>query len=231
VLAAVMACGPRAVLSHGAAAALHDLRTIPSGLIDVTAARRRIVDGVRCHASRRYAGTRVDAIPVTTIEQTALDLAEDLHPQRLRSLLEAIERRGLFNRARFDAIIAASPGRRGLKQLREALAQLTDEAPWTQSQLEIAFLELVREHHFPEPHANVLVAGRLVDFHWPAHGVVVELDGWKYHRTRRVFEGDRVGDTQLVIAGCRPIRVTQQRITDGRPQLIADLTQLLSAAP
>ncbi len=230
-LAAVMACGTGAALSHGASAALHDLRPVPSGPIDVTAGRRRIADGVRCHASRRYATTRVDAIPVTTIEQTALDLAETLAGAQLRSLLEAIERRDRFDLGRFEALIAASPGRRGLTRLREALAELTDDAPWTQSQLELAFLELVREHGFPEPHANVVVAGRLVDFHWPDHGVVVELDGWRFHKSRRAFEGDRRGDTRLIIAGCRPIRVTQQRVTAGRLELVDDLTQLLSDAP
>lgn len=230
-MAAVMACGTGSALSHHAAAALHDLRRVPTGDIDVTSARRRVVEGVRSHVSRHYATTRVDAIPVTTIEQTALDLAEVLRPQRLRSLLEEIQRRGLFDLNRFDALIARSPGRRGIRPLRDALAQLADDAPWTQSELEVAFLELVREHCLPEPQANVVVAGQLVDFYWPRQRVVVELDGWRFHRTWRSFEDDRRRDTVLQVAGDRAIRVTQRRLASGRRELLADLTRLLSAGP
>lgn len=233
-LAAVMACGSGALLSHRAAAALHDLRTVPVGLIDVAAPTRHAIAGVRCHFVREIHPedmTRVDGIPVTSIERTTLDQAEVLGLQQLRTLLEAIQRRGLFDLNGFAAMIVRNRGRHGLHPLRQALDQLADDPPWTQSQLERRFLELIREQGFPEPQANVIVHGKLVDLYWQDHRVVVELDSWTHHRQRPSFDGDRRQDTKMVVAGLRPIRVTQRHITHERADLLADLRRLLSAVP
>lgn len=89
----------------------------------------------------------------------------------------------------------------------------------------------MRDCGFPEPQANVVAAGRLVDFHWPKEGVAVELDSWTFHRQRRSFDGDRRGDIRLQAAGQRPVRVTQRHLTDDRAALVLDLAALLSPAP
>ena len=216
--AAVLACGPDAVLSHRSAAALHDVQRIPGGRIDVTAPSGRVIRGVRCHTSRSLADqdrTIIDGIPVSSIERTLLDLAAIYSRQRLRSTIEAAQRRDLLDRDRFDSLLARSVGHRGAMPLKRGLAQLHDEAPWTQSGLERAFLELIREAGLPEPLTNVLVDGELVDVYWPQHNLVVELDSYDYHRGKRSFEDDRRKDTK------QPARGPALDQSDRRPRRIS----------
>ena len=81
----------------------------------------------------------------------------------------------------------------------------------------------------PEPHCNVVVAGIVVDFHWPRQRLIVEVDGFEYHRSRQAFENDRERDAALQIAGQRVLRVTHRRI--GEPTaLISEMRALLAAA-
>ena len=142
-------------------------------------------------------------------------------------MLESAQRRDRLDIARMSAAIAATPGRH-TRRLERALAQLHDDAPWTQSELERAFLELIRAAGLPEPQCNVYVAGMLVDFYWPQQGVVVEIDGYAFHRGRRSFEDDRRKNTRLQVAGVRAaIQVTAHRIRHEQAGLIADMQQLL----
>jgi very-short-patch-repair endonuclease/predicted transcriptional regulator of viral defense system len=227
----LLACGDLAVLSHHAAAALHDLRTVPTGLVDVTVPSPRHVSGVRCHAVRTLDPrdvTVIDGIPVTTVDRVLLDQADVVSRQRLRTLLEAAQRRDLLDAKRLRRLIARSPGRRGIPPLTAVLDELHDEAPWTQSELERRFLELIRAGGLTEPEVNVVVDGELVDFHWPGHHLVVEVDGYRFHKTRDAFEADRRRDTKLKIAGLDVIRVTHRRIADDVPALVRELRALLS---
>ena len=230
-LAAVLACGDGAVLSHAAAAALHDLRGVPSGPIDVTAAAKRHIAGVRAHLGGLGAHERtvVDAVPVTTVERVAVDLAPALGVLRLRTLVESAMRRDAIDFATLGALADHRHGRPGAPTLRAVLAELGDVAPRTNSALEIRFLELVRAARLPEPLVNHVVEGLEVDFHWPAERVVVETDGWNTHRTRRSFETDRRRDATLLAAGWRVLRVTHDRIAHDGPALIAELRALLAA--
>jgi very-short-patch-repair endonuclease len=85
----------------------------------------------------------------------------------------------------------------------------------------------VREGGLPEPRANVIVAGHLVDFHWPAAKLVVEVDGYAFHRDRASFEADRHRDLDLQLAGQRAIRLTQRRIHSERSRVQAELRALI----
>jgi very-short-patch-repair endonuclease len=233
-LAAVLACGTDAVLSHRDAATLHDLRPVSSGSIDVTATSRHTIDGICCHYARvLHPEDRdiVDSIPVTSVSRTCLDVAETLNGRRLRSALEQAQRQNKFDLRLIQAVIARSPGRRGLKPLAEALAQLIDEPPWTQSELENYLLELIRAAGLPLPRTNVFIDGELVDCAWTEHNLIVEVDGWTFHRTKRSFEDDRRRDAKLVLAGWRVVRFTYDQVRY-EPQVVArTLTKLLSAAP
>jgi very-short-patch-repair endonuclease len=216
-MAAVLASGPDAVLSHAAAAALHNLRNAPQGLIDVTSPQRRKVEGVRTHWARTLDPadvTIVDAIAVTTVARTLLDEAETLSAQRLRSRLEATLRQNLFDLHAIEPTLDRNPGRHGAPKLKAALAALEDIAPWTQSEKEQHLLELVREHGLPEPRANVIVNGETVDFHWPQAKLIVEVDGFEWHKTRTAFENDRRRDAKLQALGYRVLRFTARRITE-----------------
>jgi very-short-patch-repair endonuclease len=233
-MAAVLAFGPgAAVLSHGHAAALHDLRTVPSTAIDVTSPLRRKPERVRAHWARTLDPldtTTIDAIPVTTVARILLDQAEHLSPQRLRTLLEATLRRDLFDLAAITATIARNPGRHGIAPLTEALADLPDEAPWTQSRLERAMLELIRAAGLPEPAVNVVIDGDVVDFFWRHHNVVVEVDGWDAHRTHAAFTADRRRDARHTAAGRRVARFVYDDVVNRAPAVSVQLSGLLAAA-
>ena len=108
-----------------------------------------------------------------------------------------------------------------------AVEELHGPAPWTQSELERAFLGLIREDGLPEPQTNVMVAGYLVDMWWPAERLVVELDGYQFHKSRKQFEEDRLKDVKLLLAGCRVLRVTQRRIQSDAEGLLRDGRALL----
>lgn len=227
-IAAVLAYGPEAVLSHRAAIALWDLRPIPSGAIDVTIPRggAQSRDGIRIHRARQLHPddrTTRDSIPVTSVHRTLLDYAEVARYQQLRLAVEAAERQDLLDGRAFERLYERSKGRHGLKQLKAAVAELRGPAPWTQSELERVFHALLREWGLPEPQTNVIVEGFLVDFWWPDARLVVELDGYRFHKDRRRFESDRVRDTKLQLAGCMTMRVTQARIEREKEELRRDL--------
>jgi predicted transcriptional regulator of viral defense system len=139
-MAAVLACGPEAVLSHRSAAALWELRPTPSGggAVDVTVPGRRRSgqDGIRVHSVRTLDPadrSEIDGIPVTALHRTLLDYAEVAHRQQLRHAIEAAERRELLDLRKMDDLVARSWGRHGLKPLNEAIASIEGSAPWIRS--------------------------------------------------------------------------------------------------
>jgi very-short-patch-repair endonuclease len=232
-MAAVLACGEGALLSHGDAGRLHGLlRGAGSGPIHVSAPRHHQLDGIRCHRSRnpdpRDADV-VDAIPVTSWARTALDLATDRPVARVRDALELAERQGRDFRE-LRELMARSRGHHGLPTLGAALAALGDTVPDLRSPGEADLLALIRDAGLPEPHTNVLVAGDLVDFHWPEHRLVVEVDGRRWHGLQRDMERDRQKDVRLTLAGQRPVRYTKRRITDQPAAVIAEIRELLAEA-
>jgi hypothetical protein len=235
-MAAALACsahGRRAALSHAAAAALHDLRTTPSGLVDVTATGRHKVKGLRCHLARTLDPldvTVIDGIPVTTVARLLLDQAETLTRQRLRTLLEATLRREVFDLTEVNATIERNPGRHGIGPLRAAIAEVADEPPWTQSEKERHFLEFCRAYGIPEPSCNVVVNGEVVDFYWPAAELIVEVDGWDSHKGRGSFENDRRKDAKHQVAGSRVLRYTARRIDREASAVEAEIRTMLSAS-
>src|SRR5690242_6951818 len=219
-MAAVLACGPDAALSHRTALALWDLRRSESGLIDVTVpgrTGRHGPNGVRVHRSKVLHDrdvTQVDGIPVTSLAWTVVDFAAIASHQQVRSVLEAMERRSIYIGRELDELLERAPNRKGAKSVRKVIKEMTGPAPWHQSVLEETFHELIRGSDLPDYEANVLVEGELVDALWREQRVIVELDGFTYHKSRAQFEADRRRDAKLTVAGYRILRVTQQRLQD-----------------
>jgi very-short-patch-repair endonuclease len=234
-MAAVLAQGPQAVLSHRAALALWGLRPYARSAVDVTVPARgrrsnALIDVHNVRALDLRDCTRNEGIPVTTVARTLLDVAEIAPPHELRHALEAAERRELLDAREIDALLTRSPGRRGIPTLRAAIAELIGPVPWTRSELERRFLTLVREAGLSEPQCNVLVEGMLVDAVWPGARLIVELDGYAFHRGRAQFESDRRRDAALLLAGYRVIRLTARRLADEPERVAAELRALLRAA-
>lgn len=224
-MAAVLACGEGAVLSHRSAAALWGFLDVPGGDIDVTAPGRSRGHrrGIRLHAVRRLrredAALR-DHIPMTTVARTLLDLSEVLSPRRLERALEEVEGLRLFDASDLERVCQRSLGRRGLEPLRALLATRQEEPPDVRSELERAFHALCREARLPVPVLNASVTGFVVDALWPQQRLIVELDGFAFHRSRSTFESDRERDAWLQLAGYSVLRITWRRLHD-KPREVA----------
>lgn len=234
-MAAVLACGASALLSHRSALALWDLRQTASGAIEVTVRgpAKPGPEGVLVRCTRVLAdedAAEVDGIPVTSLAWTAVDYAAISKPAHVRSALEAMERRGIYIGRELDKLLERTPNRKGVKALRAVIAEMTGPAPWLQSELEQTFRELIRESDLPDYEANVMVEGEVVDALWRKERVIVELDGYSFHKSRSQFEADRRRDAKLMVAGYRVLRITQYRLQHEPAAVLADLRALLSAS-
>jgi very-short-patch-repair endonuclease len=231
-MAAVLACGPEAVLSHRSAAALWGLRRTPSGAIHVTVPSRngRKRPGIRIHRVGQLQPderTVIYNIPVTSLARTLLDYAEDVNRLWLERAFENADRRDLLDLRAIEAQLDRSPGRRGRKALRELVAGYRGPEHDFRSEFERRFVELIRDAGLPLPQMNVVVAGVLVDAYWPVERLVVELDGYEFHRAKRNFENDRENDAILARAGLQRLRITYDRLTNKREEALADIQALL----
>jgi Transcriptional regulator, AbiEi antitoxin/Protein of unknown function (DUF559) len=213
-LAAVLACGPGAVLSHRSAASHWGLLATDQVGIDVTAPRgRHGVPGIRLHTSRSLDAqdtTSHEGIPITTVHRTLLDLAATVRNHQLERALAQAMYLQLYDQRAIDDVIARSNGHRGTKILAEATKQ---EPQITKSMWEVRMLRLVRGANLPEPMCNRALHAPdhgecKPDFYWPGHELVVETDGWEAHRTLAAFRNDRAKDAALTVAGYKVLRFT-----------------------
>jgi hypothetical protein len=234
LMAAVLACGPDAVLSHQSAGALWGFRASQRRLIDVTAPRRNQGrrSGIALHLVRDlHSEDRacVESIPVTSLARTLLDLAGVVRLDDLGRALEQAERLRLFDLLAVDALIERSYGRRGVRSLRRALLAYRELPHLTRSEFERRFLALCRDAGLPTPAANAWVIGHEVDVLWAEQLLVVELDSRSYHQTRAAFERDRIRDAALQLAGYLVLRVTRRRLDSEPEAVIRTIRSLLSA--
>lgn len=225
-MAAVLACGPGAVLSHRSAAALWGLRNATA--IEVTCARQRAPTGVLTHRGvvRPDEHAVLDSIPTTTVARTLLDLATVLPKQDVEAALHQAEYQQRYDHTSLDALLARYPRRRGIAALRALLEELGEGLNITRSDLEIAFMAFLDRHALPRPRRNVLVEGYECDCVWLDERVIVELDS-RGHMATRNFESDRVRDFKLTLSGWRAVRITWRRVHRDGPALARDLRYLL----
>ncbi|WCB94820.1 hypothetical protein DSM104299_03559 [Baekduia alba] len=237
-MAAVLASGPRAVLSHGDAAAHWELAAARGVLIHAStplrSGRRPDPGRIRLHRVGTLAAdevTRHDEIPVTTPARTLLDLASVLRPRALEDAIAQADRLDLFDLSAVRRVLGAHRRAHGAPVLRTALDRLGGaEVADTRSRLEVALLQLCDDHGLPTPIANPMIAGVLVDFHWPGTDLVVETDGFTYHRMPTAFENDRDRDQVLLLAGYRVARFTYNQVTRQRHRTAQRLRALLLAS-
>jgi very-short-patch-repair endonuclease len=209
-VAAVLALGAGAVVSHQSAAAVWGMVNRHSGPIDVTVpgdGGREKRKGIRVHRSPALIGgvtTRRNGIAVTKPGRTL----RDLH----RTSPQPVFRRAL---------------RRALDLRLVRSADVRREAHLTRSELERIFLSLCRRHRFPQPEVNAGVGSYEVDFLWPDRRLIVETDGFRHHGDRTAFERDRARDAHLQTLGFRVLRFTYRQVTDDRSAVVAALRALL----
>jgi very-short-patch-repair endonuclease len=226
-MAAVLACGDAAVLSHRSAAALWGIQRpsdgsrsgaqllSPPSLIDVsvpgTTTRRR--NGIRAHRRRDFPQqdrTLRDRIPVTSPARTLIDLATQVDTGRLEAAVNEADGLGLIDPETLRRVLDERGGAHGVTALRMLLDRRTFTL--TESELERRFLRLVRAAGLPKPLTQVELNGFRVDFYWPELRLVVEADSLRYHRTPSQQTRDRQRDQAHTAAGLTPLRFTHAQV-------------------
>jgi very-short-patch-repair endonuclease len=240
-LAAVLAGGPDAVLSHRSAAELWGLLDGEGDApLDVTAPHRRgrTPPGISAHrdGSLRPADrTRRNRIPCTSVARTLLDLAAVVPVPKLRRALAEAEVLRVLDRSALREVIRRGRGRRGVARLRLLLEELDPKTKWTRSEMERAFLRMCRRGGLPEPEVNVrlTIGGKRLepDFLWRDAGLIVEADSRTFHDTYSAFSDDRKREQQLQLAGWRVSRCTWAQIQHEPRSLSETIHALLPLKP
>jgi very-short-patch-repair endonuclease len=231
-MAAVLACGDGAVVSHRSAARLWRLLPAASKSIDVTCSVRVERTGIVSHRSVVAADEWLvwDGIPATSPFRTIFDLAAVAPMRELERAFHEAEARQVTDRVSLPMLLERYPGRRGAKKVK-ALLESRAPSAITRNDFEEAFLVLVDEHGLPRPRMNADLAlrGRFfeIDALWERERVAVELDSRSIHGTRKKFESDRQRGRILVAEGWRTIHVTWRQLQEEPAAIVGDLRKAL----
>lgn len=235
-MAAVLASGPDAVVSHRSAAVVWGLCSDRDhgDPVDISIAggNRGRRPGIHLHrvvVLELSDRTVRDRLPLTTPERTLADLAGVVGSGELERAVARAERDGLVDRESLEALLVRLRGRAGIPALRAVLR--ADKGPaLTRSEAESRFLAVVREARLPVPELNVSVGRYEIDFLWRDEGLAVEVDGFRHHSSRPRFEGDRRKDAWLMARGIKVVRLSWRQISDDRMATAVQVGQALARA-
>ncbi|MDQ4024888.1 MAG: DUF559 domain-containing protein [Actinomycetota bacterium] len=239
LLAAVLACGPQAVLSHRAAAAKWELGLAARAWVDVTSpgSRGRRRSGLRVHSAgtlQARDASIIDGIRCTTLARTLLDVAEDATRREIERACDRAEARRLLDMTAIDDVLSRANGRRGSGMLRSVLQHHSVGSTLTRNQLEERFLRICRDGDVEPDAVNAWIpfpgehgGGAEADFVWRRACLIVEVDGRDVHTTRRAFEDDRRRDQRLATLGWRVVRFTWRQVMHQPVYVASTLSALL----
>ena len=227
-MAAVLACGPAAVLSHRAAASLWNIRGGTRVEVTVPGAKHAR-KGIQLHRATLPADetTTHHSIPTTTVPRTLLDLSTVVQPHELRSAMRQVEQQRLGDRLWLGDMVERYPRKPGVPAIRALIEEAQRGLGVVRSELEERFQAFLLDAGLPRPATNVRIEGLEVDCAWPAQRLIVELDGRATHDVVDAFEADRARDRRLEAAGWRVIRITWRQLHETPEELEADLRRLL----
>ena len=236
LMAAVLACGPGAALSHRSAASLHGILDDSRNHIDVIAPNRRgrAPKGISAHRDGTLTlsdRALIDGIPCTSLARTLLDLAATASPDTLRYAVTQAEVEEVFDLAEIVELLKRSKGRRGVARLRLAIELHDPDEKEARRELEKKLLRLFKRGGFqPEVNGHLIVDGISImpDFLWREARLIVEADSRRVHGTVTAFEKDRQRDQRLAAAGWTVIRCTWHQVTNEPERLSQTLRTLLS---
>jgi very-short-patch-repair endonuclease len=214
-MAAALGCGPRAMLSHGSAAALFGIGRESHDLIEVSvpSLSPRERPGLRVRRRPKLRASDVmkyQGVPVTVPALTLIDLARGRGDAGLERAVNEADRLDLIDPEALADALDDFPGQPGVGVLRGLLGKLTFRM--TDSELERRFLPLVADVGLSIPLTRQHLNGFKVDFYWPALRLVVETDGLRYHRTPAQQARDRIRDQTHLAAGFIPLRFTHWQV-------------------
>jgi hypothetical protein len=237
-MAAVLAYGRDAVLSHRSAAALHGIRRDNRPKSDVTVPGRstRSRSRIDVHASTTLTDadvTTIDAIPCTSLARTLLDLAEVVDRRGVERAINQAEVLRIFDLRAVEKALSRAAGRRGAGVLESVLAEYGGPT-LTEKELEERFLALCRAAGVQQPEVNAWITlddgiAYKIDFLWRRECLAVETDGWGSHGTRQAFESDRRRGRLLSLAGWTVVRFTWRDVEREPDEVTSTLARLWSA--
>jgi very-short-patch-repair endonuclease len=230
-LGAILACGVGSFLSHRTAGTRWGFLAAADPPLEVVVRTDRRRRDFIVHRVRRLELSDVtvrDGLPVTTPARTLLDLAQVLGPRPLQRALEEAERLRLVTRRGLAAELRQAAGRPGVATLASLVADGSEPA-LTRSEAEERMLALIRKGGLPTPRVNAKTAGHEVDFLWPDHGLVLEVDGYAFHSGRAAFERDRLRDADLAAIGLRVVRTSWRQLTREPEAVLVRVAQALAA--
>lgn len=214
-MAAVLACGPGAALSHRSAAALWDFGEEHRDYIDVSVRRssEARLRGVRCHRRPTLPASAITTrlnIPLTQPVQTFLDLARVAGPKTLERAINDADKRDVIDPDALRRALDDHAGEPGVRPLRRILDKHTFLL--SDDELELLFRPLAAAAGLPTPLTKQMVNKFEVDFFWPDLGLVVETDGWRYHRTPAAQTRDALRFQTHTAAGLTPLRFSHYQV-------------------
>ncbi|HEY2056376.1 MAG TPA: DUF559 domain-containing protein [Solirubrobacterales bacterium] len=230
-MAAVLASGDGAVLSHRSATGLWGIWGSGAGEIHVTVPRKsRSQRAIRRHFSVLPDDELevVDGIPATCAARAVLDFAAEKGEAAAETALREMEYLQIYGQVSMPVLLERYPKHRGTPVCREALERLRDDPGGrVRSDLEETFISFLDAHRIPRPRLNAWLSvgeqSYQVDCLWPEAHLIAELDGWKSHGTKRAFGKDRKRDRRLGAAGYRVVRITEGQIRTEPGELASDL--------
>lgn len=228
LVAAVLAGGPCAAISHRTAAAHWGLCHLPGGPLEITRSsspdnpntklewspdqfRRRLT----IHRSRIFGPDEFEihkGVRTMTVARTLLDVSAIVDERELDSIYNEAERQNLVEIRQVREMVRRGRGWKGVGKLRRVLDSWDPQSVYTKSDMELAFLAICREHSIPAPSVNILIAGMEVDCLWPERRLIVELDSLRHHRSPRSIERDRAQTIELEDLGFRVLRLSHAMV-------------------
>jgi predicted transcriptional regulator of viral defense system len=232
-MAAVLACGDGAMLSHRSAAALWQIGREEPGRIDVSVRRKCEIHrkGLKVRARPSLAaGTPVQrhGIPVTDPVQTLIDLATELKPLQVERAVNEADKHDLVDPETLRNVLRGRVGEPGVKNLATLLDRHTFQL--SDSDLEVLFRPLARAAALPPPLSKHWVCGFEADFWVPDHKLVVEVDGLRYHRTPAQQARAAKRDQAHTAAGLHVLRFTHWQIARA-PDEVTDVLRRFAGLP
>jgi very-short-patch-repair endonuclease len=229
-MAAVLACGPTSAVSHTSAASLWRLLPVDAAApvhVTIGGSDRGHRPGIEPHRARTLPADEVArwrGIRLTTPARTLIDIAACVGECDLERALARAARRGLADQDVL-ALVNRRPRRPGAAILRALLA---GEAALTRSEAEVRFRALIARAQLPDPELNARIMGYEVDALWRDRRIVVEVDGFAFHRSRASFESDRNRDAVLTAAGFTVTRITWRQLEREPEAVVARLAVALT---
>ncbi len=237
-MAAVLAGGEGAVLSHFSAALLWGIIDRDVALVHILirsgSGHRR--PGLAIHRTRELADcdrSVIDGIPVTSLNRTLLDLAAVMAPERLRFAVEGADRLRPPDGLDVASLVArceSARGRRGTKALRRIALEQRGPIHRTKSRPERTFLRRWMRRGLPEPEVNVSLNGYEVDLLWRAERLIVEIDSYGFHRSWPQIQRDRRRDADQKVFGYDTLRYTEDRVIAEEETVVGQVLTMLRRA-